>query len=68
MNDSSFKCFYFGKIKTDVIKIIRHYVFMHLRPSSTGLRDAPHTCEEQNGIRISVHTGCDILHKSHYIT
>ncbi|PEB48071.1 hypothetical protein CON65_14720 [Bacillus pseudomycoides] len=44
MVDSSFKCFYFRKIKTDVIDIYAHFVFMYLRSSSRELRDTP-----QNG-------------------
>jgi len=33
-------CFYFGKIKTDVYNVYRHFVVLHLRPSSRGLHDA----------------------------
>jgi hypothetical protein len=34
-------CFYFGKIKTVMKLFDSHFVFMHLRPSSRGLQDAP---------------------------
>ncbi|KWW51364.1 hypothetical protein AWW69_10030, partial [Bacillus cereus] len=35
------KCFYLRKIKTDVIDIYGHFVFMYLRSSSRELRDTP---------------------------
>jgi hypothetical protein len=62
-------CFYFGKIKTVKKHNNRHFVFMHHRPSSGGLLDAPsQRCEEQNEPIKFILIGCNILHKEYYIT
>lgn len=50
-----------------------HFVFMHHRPSSRGLHDAPsmkkqHAFPEEQNETIKVNIiGCNILHKEYYI-
>lgn len=62
--------FLFGKIKTVANKSYSHFVFMYLRPSSTGLQDTPLAKKQKSRNKMKykdAYIGCDILHKDHYI-
>lgn len=61
------KCFYFCKIKTDVIDIYAYFIFMYPRSSSRELHDTPHREEQNTNNKLTLQGCLFILHKGYYI-